>query len=282
MILQYCCSGFPHSDICGSMDICSYPQLFAACHVLLRLLMPRHSSYALLRLTSSELSLPASFCSSQNFALSVGSSSPKKTGFFRYFIRRFRLFSYLPHFSVLSNSSKNNLCSPWVLWDFMWVSFAVLFLLDTSCSFRSTFLLPFFYLKKPFLSYSFFLFSFQTSSKSTSLFRLLFAILHFSSGFSSFPKNSTSSLFREPYSLSSRASRSGFYDAWKVHSVKDFLANTSYLHRPIGMLLNLRTQKAELIHSLSFFISLACQRFSLERRWSSRTFRYGYLVTTSP
>ena len=52
MILQYCCSGFPHSDICGSMDICSSPQLFAACHVLLRLLMPRHSSYALLRLTS--------------------------------------------------------------------------------------------------------------------------------------------------------------------------------------------------------------------------------------
>ena len=46
-------AGFPHSDICGSMDICSSPQLFAACHVLLRLLMPRHSSYALLRLTSS-------------------------------------------------------------------------------------------------------------------------------------------------------------------------------------------------------------------------------------
>ena len=58
MMLQYCCSGFPHSDICGSMDICSSPQLFAACHVLLRLLMPRHSSYALLRLTSST---PASF-----------------------------------------------------------------------------------------------------------------------------------------------------------------------------------------------------------------------------
>ena len=47
MILQYCCSGFPHSDICGSMDICSSPQLFAACHVLRRLLMPRHSPYAL-------------------------------------------------------------------------------------------------------------------------------------------------------------------------------------------------------------------------------------------
>ena len=39
---------FPHSDICGSMLICSSPQLFAACHVLLRLLMPRHSPYALL------------------------------------------------------------------------------------------------------------------------------------------------------------------------------------------------------------------------------------------
>ena len=45
--------GFPHSDICGSMDICSYPQLFAACHVLLRLLMPSHPPYALLSLTFS-------------------------------------------------------------------------------------------------------------------------------------------------------------------------------------------------------------------------------------
>ena len=42
--------GFPHSDICGSKLICSSPQLFAACHVLLRLLMPRHSPCALLRL----------------------------------------------------------------------------------------------------------------------------------------------------------------------------------------------------------------------------------------
>ena len=41
---------FPHSEICGSMLICSSPQLIAACHVLLRLLMPRHSPYALIRL----------------------------------------------------------------------------------------------------------------------------------------------------------------------------------------------------------------------------------------
>ena len=38
---------FPNSDIRGSSLICSYPRLFAACHVLLRLLMPRHSPYAL-------------------------------------------------------------------------------------------------------------------------------------------------------------------------------------------------------------------------------------------
>ena len=42
---------FPHSDIYGSMDICSLPQLFAAYHVLLRLLVPRHSPYALSSLT---------------------------------------------------------------------------------------------------------------------------------------------------------------------------------------------------------------------------------------
>ena len=45
-------SEFPHSDICGLQDICSYPQLFAAYHVLLRLLVPRHSPYALCSLTS--------------------------------------------------------------------------------------------------------------------------------------------------------------------------------------------------------------------------------------
>ena len=38
---------FPHSEICGSKLICSSPQLIAACHVLRRLPMPRHSPYAL-------------------------------------------------------------------------------------------------------------------------------------------------------------------------------------------------------------------------------------------
>ena len=48
-------AGFPHSDICGSKIICISPQLFAAYHVFLRLLVPRHPPCALVRLT---------FCSS--------------------------------------------------------------------------------------------------------------------------------------------------------------------------------------------------------------------------
>ena len=51
---EYCSDGFPHSDISGSMLICSSPKLFAAYHVLHRLLMPRHSPCALCSLTSSE------------------------------------------------------------------------------------------------------------------------------------------------------------------------------------------------------------------------------------
>ena len=43
--------GFPHSDICGSRLICSSPQLFAAYHVFLRLLVPRHPPCALISLT---------------------------------------------------------------------------------------------------------------------------------------------------------------------------------------------------------------------------------------
>ena len=43
--------GLLHSDICGSIHACWSPQLFAAYHVLLRLLMPRHSPCALISLT---------------------------------------------------------------------------------------------------------------------------------------------------------------------------------------------------------------------------------------
>ena len=46
-------TGFPHSDICGSRIICISPQLFAAYHVFLRLLVPRHPPCALFCLISS-------------------------------------------------------------------------------------------------------------------------------------------------------------------------------------------------------------------------------------
>ena len=45
-------AGFPHSEIDGSMDICSSPSLIAAYHVFLRLLVPRHPPCALSSLTS--------------------------------------------------------------------------------------------------------------------------------------------------------------------------------------------------------------------------------------
>ena len=50
-ILEVCSSGFPHSEISGSKDICSSPKLFAAYHVFHRLSVPRHPPCALLRLT---------------------------------------------------------------------------------------------------------------------------------------------------------------------------------------------------------------------------------------
>src|SRR5438128_8611908 len=43
--------GLPHSEIPGSKLICSSPGLIAACHVLHRLLAPRHSPYTLSSLT---------------------------------------------------------------------------------------------------------------------------------------------------------------------------------------------------------------------------------------
>ena len=54
-VTEVCSAGFPHSEIHGSGLICSSPWLFAAYHVFLRLLVPRHPPCALIRLT---------FCSS--------------------------------------------------------------------------------------------------------------------------------------------------------------------------------------------------------------------------
>ena len=85
----YCPAGLPHSDIPGSMDICSSPRLFAACHVLLRLLMPRHSPCALSSLTCSSqspLGSVSAVCLSASVENSARSLAPRfspKTGFRR-------------------------------------------------------------------------------------------------------------------------------------------------------------------------------------------------------
>ena len=75
-LTEYCSAVFPHSDIRGSMLICSSPQLFAAYHVLHRLLMPRHSPCALLRLTSSQLA--SSLICLRKFHTFGGCSSSQK------------------------------------------------------------------------------------------------------------------------------------------------------------------------------------------------------------
>ena len=45
IVFQLC--GLPHSEIPGSTDVCSYPRLIAAYHVLHRLPVPRHPPCAL-------------------------------------------------------------------------------------------------------------------------------------------------------------------------------------------------------------------------------------------
>ena len=60
--------GLPHSDICGSMRICRSPQLFAACHVLLRLREPRHPPCALSCSVISFITELSSICCRHRFA----------------------------------------------------------------------------------------------------------------------------------------------------------------------------------------------------------------------
>ena len=70
-------------------------------------------------------------------------------------------------------------------------------------------------------------------------------------------------------------------DGWKINSEKDFVNHQSMIST-IGILSSMHFPSAELYHSLPLSSVFPYSRVSLERRWSSRTFRYGYLVTTSP
>ena len=79
--------GFPHSDICGSWNICFSPQLFAAYHVFRRLLVPRHPPCALISLT----------CRSQTFFTGICSLTPIALGARHRFVYNSSLHS-LYHF----------------------------------------------------------------------------------------------------------------------------------------------------------------------------------------
>ena len=71
-ILEVCSSGFPHSEISGSKDICSSPKLFAAYHVFHRLLVPRHPPYALISITNSLSSTGMNDCLHMHSVACVG------------------------------------------------------------------------------------------------------------------------------------------------------------------------------------------------------------------
>ena len=83
--------GFPHSEIHGSKLICSSPWLIAAYHVLRRLLMPRHSPYALVRLNFLHRSFD--LCCSLNclsFFVHISVCNKKASLFHRFvFVLRF-------------------------------------------------------------------------------------------------------------------------------------------------------------------------------------------------
>ena len=75
-IVHLQCTGFPHSDMYGSTDICSSPYLFAAYHVLLRLSKPRHPPCALSNLSISSFFLSILLSSinsnmSMNFQINI-------------------------------------------------------------------------------------------------------------------------------------------------------------------------------------------------------------------
>ena len=75
-ILEVCSSGFPHSEISGSKDICSSPKLIAAYHVFHRLSVPRHPPCALSCLTFSWIRMN---CFMRNHFVVLACCSPLHT-----------------------------------------------------------------------------------------------------------------------------------------------------------------------------------------------------------
>ena len=93
-------AGFPHSDICGSKIICISPQLFAAYHVFLRLLVPRHPPCALFCL----ISVIHLWC------ITYAHASRQRT-FMHVLLYAIALAFSLKNFTVIKYSKKNFLIS---------------------------------------------------------------------------------------------------------------------------------------------------------------------------
>src|ERR1700684_1979247 len=100
-------AGFPHSEIPGSKPACGSPRLIAACHVLHRLLAPRHPPYALssltIKLTQHVISLAHFFESKANFMSS-------KLAFPHLLLSRICRFSTTPR--VRANAKRSTKCQP--------------------------------------------------------------------------------------------------------------------------------------------------------------------------
>ena len=119
--------GLPHSDIRGSKLICSSPQLFAACHVLLRLPVPRHSPCALSSLNFMSFA-NLLFVQSVIYKLSFEClSTVLFCSFFTLTNSQPFLFSCLSIAHLLSSMLKNSICflKSFVLFSFQGTSFAV-------------------------------------------------------------------------------------------------------------------------------------------------------------
>ena len=86
-------AGFPHSEINGSLDICSSPSLIAAYHVFLRLLVPRHPPCALISLTITLLHSVATVGRSELFSVCNLRYLCLLLNDFSFFLRIFRCAS---------------------------------------------------------------------------------------------------------------------------------------------------------------------------------------------
>ena len=95
--------GFPHSDICGSLDICSSPQLFAAYHVFHRLLVPRHPPCALSCLTTISSCIALHHDMPANFLLRIPPQKRKLAFFLHCFF--FYRYTYLYKYNASDVSS---------------------------------------------------------------------------------------------------------------------------------------------------------------------------------